>query len=513
MSSVIRILKFLRYPFSSALFLVLAFPPFDLWPFAGLALVPLLRQMTAIGRPRTAFFAGWLTGWLFSLGLLHWLPAATISYGKVHPLLAGLLYAGAAAVTGFYCALFALAMFLLFRRFGWRAFLLTPPVWVACELTRSWMGGLSFPWGLSGNTLIWLGPLLQIADVTGVYGVSALVALINSVFLLALSPEADSRLKRWWAALAGMALLYCLIYGEFRYRSFPAEEGKPLVVAGLQAHIRNEQSWSEVAAAHSKVYPRMLAEEKARQPELSLAILPESPAAYIWDKNPGYRDLMHQLAREQGLAILFNGIHQDRAGGYTNAVYFIDPEKTGEIRYDKIRLVPFAEYVPFAALLPFARSLSQEVGTFRPGRELVMPSRSGVVTGGSVCFEAIFPGFCREFTANGANLLVNVSNDTWFGATASRQHFQHSILRAVENRRWLVRVANSGISAIIDPLGRIRHAAPVFQPGVLSGTVYPQTHLSFYVRCGDLFAYGCVAVVGFFLILAFRRKVQDGSAG
>jgi apolipoprotein N-acyltransferase len=500
---------FARYPLGTALFLLLAFPRFDVWPLAWVALVPLLYHLGRCARGRTAVLSGFTAGMLFFLGLLYWIPRAMMAYGGVHPVLAGAVFVLVCVVLGLFVGAFAWLQWRMFRRWGWKGALLAPFAWAAVEYARNHLALTGFPWGNLGTSQAYAGFLIQIADTTGVYGVSFLVAAINTVLLLALVPEVPRRLKLYWAALVGMALFYCLLYAELRYATFPAADYKPLAVAGIQANIRDEDTWAQVAAVHREDYPRLVAEVLAAAPDTRLVVFPESPSPYAFDRDPGYRQLMTGLAVRHRITLLFNGIHY-RGADYFNSVYAVESDgRLGGV-YDKARLVPFAEHVPFQPVFFFARAMSQEISNFTPGPGPLPLDAAGVRMGVSVCYEAVFPEYVRGFTAAGARVLVNVTNDAWFGRTAAPwQHVQHSLLRAVENRRWVVRVANSGISAIIDPFGRVTAQIPPFARGTLTGHVHPLTQRSPYVVIGDAFAWVCVAVTVLGAGIPWRRKQHD----
>lgn len=504
--------EFLRYPLATALFLLLTFPRFDLWPLAHVALVPLLLQISRCGRDREAFAAGFVSGTLFFLGLLYWIPRAMLAYGGVHWLVAALAFLATCVILGCFIGAFAWLQFRLFRVWQWKSFLLAPFLWVAVEFARDHLALTGFPWGTLGTSQVFFGYLIQIADVTGVYGVSFLVVAVNTVWLLVLVREAPRKLKIYWAALVGIFVFYALLYAELGYFSYQTPESGGLAVAGIQGNIRDEDGLTRVARIHFDDYPRLEAEVLKAHPQTKLVILPENPAPFSYERHPGYRELVTRMAAGPGVTLLFNGIRYE-GDNYFNSVYCLGPDGRLRGTYDKVRLVPFAERVPLAGVFSFAKAFSREIGNFEPGRGTKPLPAGDVPVGVFVCYEAIFPEFVRRFTADGAQVLVNVTNDAWFGPTAAPyQHFQNCLMRAVENRRWVVRVANSGISAIIDPLGRVTETLPLFQQGTLHGTVYPLTQRSLYTTLGDLFAWLCVAMTA--LAAGFtwkKRKIEDGT--
>ncbi|MBP7866953.1 MAG: apolipoprotein N-acyltransferase [Acidobacteria bacterium] len=496
-------LSMLRYAFASALFLVLSFPGFSLWPMAWVALVPLLWGLTKCRGKLGGFFIGFWAGVLFFAGLLYWMPAAMIAYGRLSPLAAALVLLAACAVLAPFFGFFTLALHLAARRFGIRAYLLAPFAWVAAEFARNHLAVTGFPWGQLGVSQALVTPLIQIADLTGVYGVSFLVVAGNVVGFYLLRPDVGRRFKVALGAFLALGLFHVLLYAELRWFQYREPQGEPLKVAGIQGNILDPKDWMD---AHWSIYPAMMDAALAQAPGSRVVILPENPVSMTFEDNPSYRDLMAGLARKHKVSLLFNGVHRIGEGQYGNSVFCMDENGRVTSVYDKIRLVPFAEFVPFEKVFFFAEAMSQEISHFTAGTTHRVHRPAGVPTGVNVCYEAVFPEESRTFTALGAQWLVNVTNDAWFGDTAAPwQHFQNSLVRAVENRRWLVRVANSGLSCIIDPMGRVREAVPLFQRGCLTGVIHPMTDRTVYVAVGDVFAWLCVAVTAAYLFLAFRK--------
>ena len=506
----VRVWRFGRYPVATALFLLLAFPRFDLWPMAHLALVPLLLHLYGCRRGRAAFGAGLLSGCLFYAGLLYWIPRSLGAYGGLNLTMSILTLLAVCLACGGFWGAFAWAVYRLVSRWGWRGFFPVPCLWVVMEWLRDSVPQIGFPWGNLGTSQAYVGPLIQIADLTGVYGVSGLVAAINTVFLLLLLMEVPRKVKIFWGALVGIALFHVLVYAEFCYLTIPITRGRAVEVAGIQGNAPDQNDWERLREFHVEIYPALVAELDKRSPRPELVILPENPAPFSYDRDLGYRQMMSELSRRHGITLLFNGIHYS-ARGYHNSVFSLDPAGRPGPVYDKIRLVPFAEQIPLQPVFSFVRILSREISNFRPGTEPVLHDARGVKAGVFICYEGVFPGLVRDFTGAGADLLVNVTNDGWFGQTAAPyQHFQPNLLRAVENRRYLVRVANTGISAIIDPFGRVVEKGPLFERAIVSGTVYTQDRRSLYVAWGNWFPVLCAGAALFFLILSTRKK-QDGT--
>ncbi|MBN2432296.1 MAG: apolipoprotein N-acyltransferase [Acidobacteria bacterium] len=508
-----KLLEFLRYPVAGAAFMLLAFPAFNLWICAWFALVPLLLHISRCRTGRAAFLAGFTTGLLFFTGLLYWIPRSMVAYGGISLLLAIPVLLLTCAILGCFFGAFALIIFMFYRRWQWKAFLLAPFAWVMQEFARNHLVLTGFPWGALGTSQVPFLYLIQIADITGVYGVSFVVMAANTTVFLALMKEVPRKLKLAWAAMVGILLIHVLLYAEFCHFMVHPQEGTAITLAGIQGNIREEDGYEQMAEVHRQVYPAMLAEACTGQPGVRAVIFPENPVVYLYDRDAEYRRLFERLATEHDITIFFNNIRIAGDETYYNSVYCLKPDGRTLSVYDKIHLVPFAEHVPFATVFFFADALSQEISHFTEGHEYVLHPLDGHPVGIFICYEAVFPNLVRGFTAGGAQLLINITNDAWFGRTAAPlQHFQHIILRAVENRRWIVRVANSGISAIIDPLGEVVHVQPQHERRIMTGDVYLRDDLSPYVRVGDLFAWFCTLLIGVIILTPlFRRFIHHDS--
>ncbi len=499
-----NLLQNAKYPLAGAVFMLAAFPGFSLWLMAWVAIIPMLMHAERCRTRQGAFLSGFSTGVLFFAGLLYWLPAAINRYGDIPLAGAAGVFAAACAVLAVFFGLFTLAMQRMYRRLGIRAVFLAPFVWTALEFARNHLAVTGFPWGLLGVSQAMVTPLLQIADITGIYGVSFLVATGNVTLFVLLRRDAPRKMKTALVAFEALLLFHVFLYAELRWFAFRDDPGQPVSVAGLQGNVADADGWLD---AHWKVYPAMMGGLKTVAPAARVVIMPENPSSLALERDPEYRKLMAGLAAGSRATLIFNGIHGIGADGYGNAVFCMD--STGAVRsvYDKIRLVPFAEHVPFRSVFFFAGAMSQEISNFTPGERHVLHLVDGAPVGVFICYEAIFPEEPRAFTALGAQWLVNITNDAWFGPTAAPwQHFQNILARAVENRRWIVRVANTGFSCIVDPLGRVREAVPPFERGVLRGEIRALTGQSAYVVIGDLFAWACALLSAFYLVWPRRRE-------
>jgi len=240
---------------------------------------------------------------------------------------------------------------------------------------------------------------------------------------------------------------------------------------------------------------------------LNLIVWPETPAPFYLKEDPGFRSRIQRIAQQSNAWVLVGYIDKNGEGP-TNSAALVNPRGEMVSRYDKKHLVPFGEYIPMKSLLFFADSLTRQVGDFQAGKDFTVSSMDGHSLSTVICYESIFPDLVRQFVLGGAEMLVVITNDGWFGvSSAPFQHLRMGVVRAVENRRYEVRTANTGISAIIDPYGRIEGSTPIGQRMVLDGKAYFRTDKTFYTRHGDVFAYAnSVIAAAMLIMLIFSRR-------
>ena len=523
------LLRFLLLPGSGVLF-GLAFPRTAWWPLSLVSLIPLLLSMSRRGTaPPSVAGLAWGAG--FFGVLLSWLYGFFRHYGQLNPLLSLATLAILVAYLSLFPGLFAHFGSLLLRRHGTAALGLLPALWVALEWVRGHaLGG--FPWGLAGYSLVpWL-PLVQISSVTGVYGVSFLVIVAN----VAGAAWIDRPPGRWRTAgslSAAAVLLFAgaLAFGH-REMSLPAGDGPAVTVGLIQASVPQDEKWSPGAAREIlEKHVRLTGEAAAAGARLIL--WPESSSPFPLshpvqeEGRPGvapdhpYRERMESLSRRNGASLLFGTVDYRRVGEDVrplNAAALIRPDGSWGQTYAKMHLVPFGEYVPLAPILGFVNRMAQgAIGDFVPGGKAVVVPSEGLSVGTGICYEMIFPELVRRFPGRGADLLANLTNDAWFGTSSGPyQHFQMAVLRAVENRRYLVRAANTGISAIVDPRGRILVRTRLEETRVLTGKVSPVRSRTVYTRAGDVFPILCVILAAAALAAgsaAIPRSIRGKKVG
>ena len=479
----------------SGLLLGLAFPKFGHGLVAWVALVPLLLALPGTS-PRRAAGLGYLTGLVAGVVLLYWTALVAVQYGGLPLGLAGAVLLLLAAAVALFPALFAWSVARCCQGLGPAGLLLAPVAWVATETLRAYTF-FRFPWCLLGYSQQAFPVMIQIADVTAVYGVSFVVVAPAAVAAYLRVEPLGHRRRRALAALA-LLLGVTLGYGVWRLRE-PSATDTGLRVGLVQADIRQEIKWDPTRALDNVARHVALTREAAAR-SARLVVWPESALPFLYDEAPMLRAELQALAAREGVYLFFGNDDVRRRGNSEQAFVgakLLRPDGRLGLRYHKMRLVPFGEYVPLQPLLTLGgrvtAKLVQRVADFSPGESHVLGEVDGRRLSGLICYEVIFPDLAREFVARGAELLVNVTNDGWYGRTsAPHQHLMMAAFRAVENRRFLVRAANTGISAVIDPHGRIVARSALFEARALVEDVFFQRQVTFYSRFGDVFAFGCL---------------------
>jgi apolipoprotein N-acyltransferase len=483
----------------AALLTALAFPHWGIWLAGWVGLVPLLWALRNLS-PREAVLIGWTAGVAHFGLMLYWLVATIQSYGGLPIFLAVPVYLLLIIYLGAFWAAFGGLTRFVQTNLGVPLIVLAPPLWCALEYLR---GALltGFPWGLLGYSQWQVMPIVQIADLTGIYGVSFLMVLVNvSVWLIVGRVfHIDTDRPRIWIAPVAAALLVgaTCYYGTWRLPRVLAlsREAPALTVGIAQGNIEQMLKWDPAfQEATMEIYERLT--ERLAQEGVQLVVWPETSAPFFFQVNDEWQARLKELARTTGTEILFGSPAFAQEGGHRvffNRAYLLSPKGRILDYYDKTHLVPFGEYVPLKPLLSFLYSVVENIGDFSPGKDLKpIQTTLGARIGVMICFESIFPEIGRKFVQNGADLLANLTNDAWFGDTAAPyQHLSILTLRAIENRRWIVRAANTGISAFIGPDGRIRREIPLFRRGSQVDKVQRLRIKSFYSIHGDLFVTGC----------------------
>lgn len=492
--------------------LVLAFPSFDLWPLAFVVLVPWLARIPGQS-PRTAGLGGLVAGMVFFLGSLWWVAGTMVRYGALPvPLALPVAVAVLAALTlylSLYVAAFS-ALLAWIRPTSGPAFVLAAAgLWVALEYLRTHLLS-GFPWNLLGYSQYQNFAFLPAVTVTGVYGLSFFVMATNAALAWALRHRGRwAETGRAVGVAAALAIL-ALVPGGWT----PAARPTPAVpVTIIQGNIAQDRKWDPARQEETLWTYRRLTQAAAVEGQPALVVWPETAVPFPFQADPR-REAVLDVARAVRVPLLVGAPHVDGATGRVfNSAFLIDPAGGVADRYDKVHLVPFGEYVPLRRVFFFADwFVAGGIGEFAPGATLTLFESPAGRFGVTICYEAIFPDLVRRSFAAGADFLVNITNDAWFGRTsAPYQHLAMATVRAVENGAYVVRAANTGISAIIAPDGRILRASGLFTQEALGGLVEPRRGTTFYTRYGDVFAAGTLLVT--FLGVVGVGLTRAGSAG
>jgi apolipoprotein N-acyltransferase len=501
----------------SGLLLTGAFPDIGLSWLAWIGLVPLLFAVRNLPWFR-GFGLGFLTGMVHYLTLIYWIAYTMRTYGHL-PWPVGLsiltlLAACLAAFTGAFAALIC-----RLQPPPLAALFFAPISWVALEYLRSFFLS-GFPWELLGYSQYKQLHLIQISDIVGVYGVSFLILFSSTaVFLLLLNlTKVDWYGARVSQQITAAAVVLSLglsganwFYGEHRLRTVDKISGSaPSVRAAfVQGNIEQALKWDPAfQEATIDKYLKLSQSIAHRNPQL--VVWPETALPFHYKFDASMTEKVRQGVRRLGTHFLVGSpsfTRQPHRVDYFNSAYLIAPQGITLGRYDKAHLVPFGEYVPLKRWLPFLGKLVAQVGDFSRGKVGKTIGWVHGKVGVLICYEGIFPRLARAMARNGANLLVNITNDAWYGrSSAPYQHFSMTVLRAVENRRSLIRAANTGISGFVDPAGRIAGKTAIFSDAADVRQVPLLSTISLYSRIGDVFAVVCLVLTGILLCGALTSK-------
>ena len=505
--------KDLLLSLTSGLLVCLSFPKADLGFLIWIALVPLLYAIRDADLPG-AFRTGFVAGLAYNVGLVYWIVFVVVRYGQLP------LYAGVSVMLllvmylSLYPALFCVGV-VYFKRRGMRMVLMAPLLWTSLEYLKAHLFS-GFPWEDLAYSQHGYLSLIQIADITGPYGITFLIVLLNCVFydcMIGLSPSPGEKRKLPLPEIiAGVALILLVFgYGMYRIDTLKgAEEGLDSIhVLLVQGNIDQSVKWNPQFQAETMDIYRQLSTDASRR-NVSLIVWPETAAPFYFQNYDERSRGVINVARQEGAWLLFGSPSYEREGkniSFHNSAYLLSPDGSVSGRYDKVHLVPFGEYVPLRRILFFIDKLVVGAGDFRPGDEIAPLAMGSDKIGTLICYEGIFPEISREYRRKGAGLLVNITNDAWYGNTsAPYQHLTMAIFRAIENRIYMIRAANTGISAIVNTAGEIVLRTGLFERKVLSGMVKFTHHRTLYSRYGNIFACFCIGFLLMGFLVSLRRN-------
>jgi apolipoprotein N-acyltransferase len=448
----------------SGLLFALAFPPLEWVLLLPLALVPWILALAAEKSRGRALLSGFLFGLAYWCASIPWIFYVVTHYGGQSSFMGVVCVGILATILAEWSAIVAWGVVACAAPGSWRRLAAFPLLWMAAEHARSFIYG-GFPWNLAGHALYRHPVWMQSASVWGVYGVG--LAVMATSALLAASLQK----RRAAPALTAAALVLLLGIGGALRLAGNREEGAPLTVALLQPNL-SQESRLRPGGGESNFLAVIEAARAAARARPSLLVIPESAFPTYWQRSERMRREIAAIARESGGAVLFNDVEEEPDGSYYNVARLAGAEGLLGNAYRKVHLVPFGEYVPLPRLFFFVRQVSTEIGAFSAAARPTTIRSGPLSVGVGICYEILYPSLAREEVAQGANVLVTISNDSWYGkAGAQPQHFAGAVLRAVENDRSLLRAAITGISGIVDEKGRIRQELPENRSGILRGTV------------------------------------------
>jgi apolipoprotein N-acyltransferase len=498
-------------PVITGILLFFSFPRANQAWLAWISLVPLLLFLARAKNLGIAFIGSLIAFWVQDFLLLSWIPSVLIHYGGISITLAWFLFILLAIYLALFPAFACLVTCYCMQRKGNVFLLIFPFALLLMEYAVSHFLFDGFPWLLLGYSQSSFPLVMQAADLAGVYGISLLVACVNAslawYFL-----QRSQKFVCWPALAASSLVLGCLWYGMIAGRAWEGVAANH-TVAMLQGNLSADDPQDELLLKYKDRYNEMVRQLSMGNEEL--LILPESPTPALYESNPSYRDSMHQLASEFPMGMVFNNIAAVAGSGgkkYFNSAYFLNRNGSALQRYDKIHLVPFGEYVPYQSLFAFAGVITRDVGAFSAGSQLITPAIGRHPVNALICFEAVFPDLARRFVRQGSSLIINLTNDAWYGNSAAPyQHLAIARWRAVENRRFLLRAANSGISAVITPTGAVKSATHLFEKGTCSGRFAFLDKQSLYTRFGNFLLIPCAIIVVWAIAYVSLKKEKRSS--
>ncbi len=488
---------------ASGILFALAFPDYTLGFLAFVALAPLVVAIVRAGSGWEAFFLGWIsqtTAWLI---MVPWVVRVMSHYGGLPYFLGVLIFIAMALYLGLFGAMFAAIVnrFRLGERF--LPWLLVPLAWASIEFARTYLL-TGFPWNLIATAIVDYTSFVQLDRAIGPYFLGALVLLPSVVTAWWITQRGPAIARVMVAGALGILLLVWWGTGLVASKLIARPTASATITAALlQPNISQEMRWDEsnVIAIYRRMMDMTVA---AARNGATVVIWPESTVPLSYTQTDFFRESIEQLSRDHGIDILLGSVATDptKRDRIWNSA-FLASGGTTIGHYDKIRLVPFGEYVPLRRVLFFAEKLVRAVGEFEFGTN-DHPLGGKLSYGPAICYEIVYPQITRTQIRNGADVLVTITNDAWYdGTSAPKQHLWQARLRAIEGDRYLLRAATTGISAFIDPTGRIVSSIPMGRDGIIYAKFQARTTETPYVRFGDWFAWAACVVV---LLALFRRR-------
>jgi len=501
----------------SGLLLTISFPDFELWWLAWFALVPFFIAVFQERNSKSrTLLLGWIFGTVFIYGTCWWLTYAPIHYAGLPASLAYFIMFFVAAGVGVFFAFFSLALGSLYRRHGARAVLVAPVLWVAMEFLRYLLTGNA--WNALGYSQAFVPELIQPAKYGSFFLVGFFIAAFNAalVFLLL---ERKRRSVTVFAAITIMVTGLILLSQPAKKNeanslvSTGLEEKTEALVIAVQPNVPmsglNQTEWQRLRGKQAEMGEQALARSPQQGDLPRIIILPESPMNYMYERDPEFREFLRVYTRKTNSSVLFNSAEPARESEqFYNSAVMVNETGTKMAQYNKIHLMPFGEYVPMSDVL--SQVIPPMVGSFAFGSETNLLPFGEAKGGIMICFESHFPSLSRQFVLNGADVLVEMTNDGYLGPTpVLKQHLASAVFRAVETNRPLLRVTNVGISGYIEPDGKILEETKSYVAETRFWTVKKSDgSQTVYVKYGDWFAIFCTVLSLVFIVLTLKRRKE-----
>jgi apolipoprotein N-acyltransferase len=493
----------------SSFLLILCFPKFNFEFLAWFALVPLFLVLK-YSDPKQAFAYCFCTGLAFLMGVFYWINIIE-GFSWVDFIALGFYF-------GSYFGLFGLFLSRVSHKTKISPVMSAPVLWVSMEYLRSNAGFMGLPWALLGHSQYLNIPVVQIASISGVYGVTYLIVFVNAILAeIVIDPHARLRLGLLGLLVVGLALGY-----GFQILS-TADSSQTINVTVIQSNIAQAIRWKPDWWKRNIEKQILLTKEAAKQTHTSLIVWSESSVPGALNQDVYLLSTLFTLAKDTGVPLLLGstvrpnfGAREFRRTHWSNSAFLLSPTLGMLGEYRKMRLLPFAEYLPYKDVLPWPSRLVAAAASYVPGGEFTVFDISGTKFGVTICWENIFPDLVRGFVMGGAGFMVNITNEAWFGETSAPYQFlAMSVFRAVENRRAIARSANTGVSGFIDPYGRIVtrvndvNRKELFVDGYATMAVPLTQEQTFYTRYGDVWAYVNLIAAIVMLALSLRDSTSD----
>ncbi len=472
---------------------------------------------------RHGFILGLIAGFVHFAGTVYWTGATVSTFGGLPAFVAVIVAALLALYMATYIAVTGATVAILTRRFGIGGLCLAPAAWVAMEYLRGIIFG-GFPWIPLGNTMVTLLPIAQLASALGVYGLSLFVAFVNVGFAVAAlgpsslsdatfataTPLRSANRSRLITAAGTLALIAVVsVWGGMRLGGNELTSGTPIQIGLIQGNIAQTDKWNPARA--DMILGRYLELSKqAADKGAQFIMWPESATPFYFEEDPT-GGVVRGLARGLGMPLLLGSDEIEDADPPRtyNAAFMLDTHGSTAAVYRKIQLVPFGEYVPFQRVLFFIGPLVEAVSAFSPGTRVTMMPVEGHMISTAICYEVTYPWLAREAVRQGSELLTTITNDAWYGeSSAAFQHFEMAAMRAIEQGRYLARAANTGISGIIDPYGRVLVRTKLFETAAVVAEARFVQSQTLYARIGDLIAFISIATVLLALLVAYQGSMR-----